>query len=103
MLVSRGQQVKVGDVLILLAAGEGSELKDLQTQLDDAQHPYTQKTINMGGGSSEAGDFLLDACHTTLARLHANPQPTLRLAAHRNTAGIIGGVIASLKLGVTMH
>ena len=46
---------------------------------------------------------LLDACRTTLARLHANPQPTLRLAAHRNTAGIIGGAIASLKLGVTMH
>lgn len=53
VLVSRGQQVKVGDVLILLAAGEGSELKDLQTQLDDAQYSYQQKLINMGGGSSE--------------------------------------------------
>ncbi|MEE0794773.1 MAG: HlyD family efflux transporter periplasmic adaptor subunit [Oscillospiraceae bacterium] len=53
VLVSRGQEVKVGDVLILLAAGEGSELKDLQTQLDDAQYSYQQKLINMGGGSSE--------------------------------------------------
>lgn len=53
VLVSRGQQVKVGDVLILLAAGEGSELKDIQTQLDDAQYSYQQKLINMGGGSSE--------------------------------------------------
>ncbi|MGI6026450.1 MAG: HlyD family efflux transporter periplasmic adaptor subunit [Candidatus Scatomorpha sp.] len=53
VLVSRGQEVKVGDVLILLAAGEGSELKDLQTQLDDAQYSYQQKLINMSGGSSE--------------------------------------------------
>lgn len=53
VLVSRGQEVKVGDVLILLAAGEGSELEDLQTQLDDAQYSYQQKLINMGGGSSE--------------------------------------------------
>ena len=53
VLVSRGQEVKVGDVLVILAAGEGSELKDLQTQLDDAQYNYQQKLINMGGGSSE--------------------------------------------------
>ncbi len=53
VLVSRGQEVKVGDVLVILAAGEGSELKDLQTQLDDAQYSYQQKLINMGGGSSE--------------------------------------------------
>ena len=64
---------------------------------------FAPEVVALGGGISEAGDFLLDACHTTLARLHANPQPTLRLAAHRNTAGIIGGAIASLKLGVTMH
>ena len=60
---------------------------------------FAPEVVALGGGISEAGDFLLDACHTTLARLHANPQPTLRLAAHRNTAGIIGGAIASLKLG----
>lgn len=53
VLVSRGQEVKVGDVLVILAAGEGSELTDLQTQLDDAQYSYQQKLINMGGGSSE--------------------------------------------------
>ena len=64
---------------------------------------FAPEVVALGGGISEAGDFLLDACHTTLTRLHANPQPTLRLAAHRNTAGIIGGAIASLKLGVTMH
>ena len=60
---------------------------------------FAPEVVALGGGISEAGHFLLDACHTTLARLHANPQPTLRLAAHRNTAGIIGGAIASLKLG----
>ena len=60
---------------------------------------FAPEVVALGGGISEAGDFLLDACHTTLARLHANPQPALRLAAHRNTAGIIGGAIASLKLG----
>ena len=53
VLVTRGQEVKVGDVLMLLAAGEGEELKTLQTQLDDAQYSYQQKLINMGGGSSE--------------------------------------------------
>ncbi len=53
VLVSRGQEVKVGDVLMLLAAGEGEELKTLQTQLDEAQYSYQQKLINMGGGSSE--------------------------------------------------
>ncbi len=51
--VTIGQSVKVGDVLVILAAGEGSELKDLQTQLDDAQYNYQQKLINMGGGNSE--------------------------------------------------
>lgn len=53
VLVTRGQEVKVGDVLMLLAAGEGEELKTLQTQLDEAQYSYQQKLINMGGGSSE--------------------------------------------------
>lgn len=53
VLVTRGQEVKVGDVLMLLAAGEGEELKTLQTQLDEAQYNYQQKLINMGGGSSE--------------------------------------------------
>ena len=53
VLVTRGQEVKVGDVLVLLAAGEGEELKTLQTQLDEAQYSYQQKLINMGGGSSE--------------------------------------------------
>ena len=52
-LVTRGQEVKVGDVLVLLAAGEGEELKTLQTQLDEAQYSSQQKLINMGGGSSE--------------------------------------------------
>lgn len=53
VLVTRGQEVKVGDVLVLLAAGEGEELKTLQTQLDEAQYNYQQKLVNMGGGSSE--------------------------------------------------
>lgn len=53
VLVTRGQEVKVGDVLVLLAAGEGEELKTLQTQLEEAQYSYQQKLINMGGGSSE--------------------------------------------------
>lgn len=53
VLVARGQEVKVGDVLVILAAGEGEELKTLQTQLDDAQYSYQQKLINMSGGSSE--------------------------------------------------
>lgn len=53
VLVTRGQEVKVGDVLVLLAAGEGEELKTLQTQLEEAQYNYQQKLVNMGGGGSE--------------------------------------------------
>lgn len=53
VLVTRGQEVKVGDVLILLAAGEGEELETLQTQLDDAVYSYQQKLINMSGGGTE--------------------------------------------------
>ena len=60
---------------------------------------FAPEVVALGGGISEAGDFLLEACRTTLTRLHANPHPTIRLAAHRNTAGIIGGAIASLELG----
>ncbi|MFQ8993745.1 MAG: ROK family protein [Subdoligranulum sp.] len=63
---------------------------------------FAPEVVALGGGISEAGDFLLDACHTTLAACTPTPAH-LRLAAHRNTAGIIGGAIASLKLGVTMH
>lgn len=58
---------------------------------------FAPEVVALGGGISEAGDFLLDACRTTLTRLHANPYPTLRLAAHRNTAGIIGGAIEASK------
>lgn len=36
---------------------------------------FAPEVVALGGGISEAGDFLLDACHTTLARLHANPSP----------------------------
>ena len=53
VLVSRGQEVKVGDVLMILAAGEGTEVDELQTQLDAAKYSYQQKLINMGGGGSE--------------------------------------------------
>ena len=45
VLVTRGQEVKVGDVLVLLAAGEGEELKTLQTQLDEAQYNYQQLSL----------------------------------------------------------
>ena len=53
VLVTRGQEVKVGDVLILLAAGEGTELEELQKQLDAAKYAYQQQLINAGGGGSE--------------------------------------------------
>ena len=53
VLVSRGQQVKVGDVLLILAAGEGTETDELKTQLETAKYSYQQKLINMSGGGSE--------------------------------------------------
>lgn len=53
VLVTTGQQVKVGDVLMLFAAGEGSEIEELQKQLDEAKYAYQEKLINAGGGGSE--------------------------------------------------
>ncbi|MFR5782034.1 MAG: HlyD family efflux transporter periplasmic adaptor subunit [Oscillospiraceae bacterium] len=73
VLVSRGQQVKVGDVLILLAAGEGSELKDLQTQLDDAQYSYQQKLITWAAaaaGHPRAGEAAGGHSQARRQRLH---------------------------------
>ncbi len=53
VLVTKDQEVKVGDVLLILAAGEGTETDELKTQLETAKYSYQQKLINMGGGSSE--------------------------------------------------
>ena len=53
VLVTKEQEVKVGDVLLILAAGEGTETDELKTQLETAKYSYQQKLINMGGGGSE--------------------------------------------------
>lgn len=53
VLVTKDQEVKVGDVLLILAAGEGTETDELKTQLETAKYSYQQKLINMGGGGSE--------------------------------------------------
>ena len=53
VLVTRGQQVKVGDVLMLFAAGEGTELEELQAKLEEAKYAYQEKLINASGGGSE--------------------------------------------------
>ena len=52
-LVTKEQEVKVGDVLLILAAGEGTETDELKTQLETAKYSYQQKLINMSGGGSE--------------------------------------------------
>lgn len=57
---------------------------------------FAPEVIALGGGISEAEDFLLEACRHTLRTLHANPMPELRLAAYRNTAGILGAALAGL-------
>ena len=43
----------MGDVLLILAAGEGTETDELKTQLETAKYSYQQKLINMSGGGSE--------------------------------------------------
>ncbi len=55
VLVTRGQEVKVGDVSSSCSPpARATELKTLQTQLEEtAKYTYQQKLINMGGGSSE--------------------------------------------------
>ena len=53
VLVTKEQEVKVGDVLLILAAGAGTETDELKTQLETAKYSYQQKLINMSGGGSE--------------------------------------------------
>ena len=53
VLVTKDQEVKVGDVLLILAAGEGTETDELKTQMETAKYSYQQKLINMSGGGSE--------------------------------------------------
>lgn len=53
VLVTKDQEVKVGDVLLILAAGEGTETDELKTQLETAKYSYQQKLINMSGGGSK--------------------------------------------------
>ena len=53
VLVTKDQEVKVGDVLLILAAGEGTETDELKTQLETAKYSYQQKLIKMSGGGSE--------------------------------------------------
>ena len=53
VLVTKDQEVKVGDVLLIMAAGEGTETDELKTQLETAKYTYQQKLINMSGGGSE--------------------------------------------------
>lgn len=53
VLVTKDQEVKVGDVLLILAAGEGTETDELKTPLETAKYSYQQKLINMSGGGSE--------------------------------------------------
>lgn len=54
VLVSRGQQVKVGDVLILLAAGEGSELKDLQTSWTTRSTPTSRSSSTWAAAAAKS-------------------------------------------------
>lgn len=52
--VSVGQEVKVGDTLVVLAAGDSEELKTLQDKLDDLVLDYQQALIDVG--TNDAGD-----------------------------------------------
>lgn len=52
--VSVGQEVKVGDTLVVLAAGDSEKLKTLQDQLDDLVLAYQQALIDVG--TNDAGD-----------------------------------------------
>lgn len=58
--VSVGQEVKVGDTLVVLAAGDSEELKNAQDALEAAQLAYQQALINFG--ANDSGDS------TTVAR-----------------------------------
>lgn len=52
--VSVGQEVKVGDTLVVLAAGDSEELTTLQDRLDDLVLAYQQALIDVG--TNDAGD-----------------------------------------------
>lgn len=52
--VSVGQEVKVGDTLVVLAAGDSEELEQALTELEQAQEAYQDKLISLG--ATTAGD-----------------------------------------------
>ena len=52
--VSVGQEVKVGDTLVVLAAGDSQELEQALTELEQAQEAYQDKLISLG--ATTAGD-----------------------------------------------
>lgn len=46
--VSVGQEVKVGDTLVVLAAGDSEELEQALTELEQAQNAYQDELISLG-------------------------------------------------------
>ena len=55
--VSVGQEVKVGDTLVVLAAGDSEELKNAQDALEAAQLAYQQALIEAGATTTrDRGD-----------------------------------------------
>lgn len=58
---------------------------------------FDPEVIALGGGVSGAGDFLADACQRELERLFAETTDPLyckvRIARHRNDAGILGAAL----------
>ena len=56
--VSVGQEVKVGDTLVVLAAGDSEELEAAQKALEDAQNAYQDELISLG--ATTAGNDEID-------------------------------------------
>ena len=69
-------------------------IRELCIGLNNLIMAYDPEAIVLGGGVSGAGTFLSDACQRELARIFAQTTDpllcTIRIAKHKNDAGIIG-------------
>ena len=103
-----GDPMKINAKMVFDAAKEGDELgvklfneyiKALATTVVNIIHFLDPEVIALGGGVSKAGDFLLDALRTEVAKLvmyKTMPYARIELAKLGPDAGIIGAAMLGL-------
>lgn len=87
VMVKEGQEVSTGDVLFVLAAGDGAELEAAQDALDDVTYTYQVALISAGtddaNGDSREVAQAKTALATAIAKEEANADATDEFVAER--------------------